>query len=138
MRLSSFQIIVIASLTVFLGLSAEVKGASGNDNSRKKAGISDLRLKVGESFLQARSRIVGHGWKPIRMHFNDNYEYDGAEKRLAEHRFLEVDSCSIDAGANCILYYSKAGRCLRLDTVGEQVVDMKVARWTNECPPGKS
>lgn len=55
------------------------------------------------------------------MHKNDNYVYDGAEKRLAERGFLEVDSCSIDAGANCILYYKKAAKCLRLDTVGEQV-----------------
>jgi hypothetical protein len=138
MRLSCVQIVMVASLTVLLGSSAKVEGASNSDNSRKTSGIEGLRLKVGESFLEARARIIRLGWKPIRMHSNDNYEYDGAEKRLAERSFLEVDSCSIDAGANCILYYSKAAKCLRLDTVGEQVDKMKVTRWTNECPVGKS
>jgi hypothetical protein len=126
---------MVASL--LLASSAQADGKSGSDNSRKTSGIEGLQLKAGESFLEARSRIIKFGWKPIRMH-NDNYEYDGAEKRLAERRFLEVDSCSIDAGANCILYYSKAAKCLRLDTVGEQVDQMNVTRWTNECPVGKS
>lgn len=128
---------MIASLTVLLGSSAKVEGSSSG-NSRQTSGIEGLRLKIGESFLEARTRIIKLGWKPIRMHSNDNYEYDGAEKRLAERGFLEVDSCSIDTGANCILYYSKAAKCLRLDILGEQVVEMKVTRWANECPLGKT
>jgi hypothetical protein len=68
------------------------------------------------------------------MHRADNHEYDGAEKRLAERGFLEVDSCSTDAGANCILYYRTSSECLRIDTVGEQVNEMHVTRWTEECP----
>jgi hypothetical protein len=68
------------------------------------------------------------------MHRNDDYEYSGAEKELADHQFLEVDSCSMDAGAHCILHYSKGTKCLRIDTVGERLKDMKVTRWTDECP----
>jgi hypothetical protein len=125
---------MVTSLGVLPASSARADGASGSDSSRQTSGIDGLHLQAGESFLEARSRIIRFGWKPIRMHGNDNYEYDGAEKRLAERSFLEVDSCSIDAGANCILYYSKAAKCLRIDTVGEQVAQMKVTRWTNECP----
>lgn len=33
----------------------------------------------------------------------------------------------------CILYYKKAGDCLRVDTVGEEAEDMKVTRWVQEC-----
>lgn len=138
MRLSCVHIVAAASLTILLGSPAKGDDASGNDKSRSMPDIGKgLELRVGESFLKARARIIRRGWKPIRMHKNDNYEYDGAEKRLVESKFLEVDSCSIDAGANCILYYRKAASCLRLDTVGEQVKEMEVTRWTNECPVRK-
>lgn len=96
--------------------------------------ISRARLKEGELFIGARKRLVKLGWKPIRMHAKDHYEYDGAERRLIERHFHEVDSCSVDAGANCVLYYSQKGQCLRVDTIGEQVHEMKVTRWTQECP----
>lgn len=138
MRMSCLQIVMAVSLTTLLGSSTTITAASHSTNSRKTSGVESLRLKVGESFLQTRSRIIKLGWKPIRMHRNDDYEYDGAEKRLAERGFLEVDSCSTDAGANCILYYSKTAECLRLDTVGEQPDEMKVTRWTNKCPVAKS
>jgi hypothetical protein len=134
MKLDFFQILAVASVVVATGSSARAEGAMGSASSKKTSGIEALRLNVGEAFLPARARIITLGWKPIRMHSDDNYEYTGAEKHLAERKFLEVDSCSIDAGANCILYYSKAGKCLRLDTVGEQVAEMTVTRWTNECP----
>lgn len=137
MKLNFVQIMVVASFVVSMGSSARADGASGSSSPNKTSGMEDLGLNVGESFLRARARIIKLGWKPIRMHAHDNYEYTGAEKHLADRKFLEVASCSIDAGANCILYYSKAAKCLRLDTVGEQIVDMKVTRWTNECPTRK-
>jgi hypothetical protein len=120
MKFSYVPIAMVASLTVLLASPAKAEGGNGSDNSRKTSGIDGLRLKVGASFREARSRIISFGWMPIRMHSNDNYAYDGVEKRLAERHFVEVNSCSIDAGANCILYYSKAAEC-RLDTEGEQV-----------------
>jgi hypothetical protein len=123
-----------ASLTILFAATTSVEGATASETPSKISALSSLRLKTGESFVATRARIIRHGWTPIRMHSNDTYEYDGAEKRLAERGFLEVDSCSTDAGAHCILYYLKADKCLRLDTVGEQVIDMKITRWTEECP----
>ena len=70
----------------------------------------------------------------MRMHKNDGYEYSGAEQRLAERNFFEVDFCSVDRGALCVLYYAKGNACLRIDTTGEQVKWMRVTRWSNECP----
>jgi hypothetical protein len=70
------------------------------------------------------------------MHRNDNFEYSGTDRKLAERGFLEVDSCSTDAGSLCTLYYSKASQCLRLDTRGEQINYMEVTYWTDECPVG--
>jgi hypothetical protein len=129
----------VGACLVLLSMSLAVgRTASDSHMARQVSGIGDLRLKVGEPFLHARSRIIRLGWKPVPMHRDDNYEYSGAEKRLAERSIREVDSCSIDAGANCILYYQKKAECLRVDTVGEQVNEMKITRWTNECPPAKS
>lgn len=134
MRSRCVKLVVLSSLAVLLNISVKVQAASRSDHPRKISSIKDLHLKAGESFLEVRTRILRLGWKPERMHSNDNYAYDGAEKRLAERGFLEVDSCSIDAGANCILYYRNVDKCLRLDTVGEQVNDMIITRWTDECP----
>lgn len=138
MRLSGFRVVMVAGLIISLALSPMVDGASGSATPRKTSETGMPMLKIGEPFLHARARIIRIGWKPIRLHSNDEYEYDGAEKRLVERGFREVDSCSIDAGANCILYYGMAARCLRLDTVGEQVNEMKVTHWANECPPGNN
>jgi phage tail sheath gpL-like len=52
---------------------------------------------------------------------------------LAARKFIELDTCSFDS-SRCILYYSKKGTCLRVDTIGEQFNDMTVTRWTDECP----
>lgn len=98
--------------------------------------VTKLSLHEGMSFLRARARLIKSGWVPTPMHTNDQYEYSGAEKRLIERNFREVDFCSIDRGALCILYYAKESSCLRIDTVGEQVESMRVTRWTEECPEG--
>jgi hypothetical protein len=102
-------------------------------NERSTAVIS-LHLQKGASFVSVRARLIESGWKPIRIHADDSDEYDGTEKRLADRKFLEVDSCSTDGGSLCIFYYAKDGTCLRVDTVGEQVDAMRVTRWDNACP----
>lgn len=134
MSLTRAHITIATSLIILFPAAASVEGATPSETLSKALDVSSLRLKIGESFLGVRARLIRRGWTPIRMHSNDAYEYDGTEKRLAERGFLEVDSCSIDAGAHCILYYLKADKCLRLDTAGEQVTDMKITRWTEECP----
>lgn len=93
----------------------------------------DLKLRKGEPFLAARKRILKLGWKPDRMHLHDKYEYMGTEVELSKLGFVEVDSCSIDAGSLCIFYYRKGNQCLRVDTVGEQAREMQVRLWSNEC-----
>jgi hypothetical protein len=92
------------------------------------------RLQKGASFVGVRARLIKSGWKPVRMHADDGYEYDGTEKRLADRKFFEVDSCSTDSGSLCIFYYAKGGTCLRVDTVGEQVDEMRVTSWDDSCP----
>lgn len=92
-----------------------------------------LRLQKGASFVSVRAHLIRSGWKPLRMHADD-YEYDGTEKRLADRKFFEVDSCSTDRGSLCIFYYAKDDKCLRVDTVGEQVDTMRVTRWDDSCP----
>lgn len=103
-------------------------------HSKEISNHEAVKIKIGETLLDVRTRLLGLGWTPVHVHSNDNYSYSGAEARLVERHFFEVDSCSTDRGANCVLYYRRQRQCLRLDTVGEEVKDMKITRWTNECP----
>ncbi len=90
-------------------------------------------LRQGAKFTKARTLLIKDKWVPVTMHVNDNYVYDGVEKELIKRKFTEVDSCSNDS-SRCILYYTKNSHCLRLDTIGEHVKDMKVVQWSEECP----
>ncbi|WP_285354506.1 hypothetical protein [Pseudomonas sp. lyk4-R2A-10] len=111
------------------GTSAAFAGGSQAKNDMHgPAGIA-----IGERLMAARSKLIKQGWKPTRMHTSDGYEYSGIERELAAHNFLELDTCSFDS-SRCILFYSKKGACLRVDTIGEQLKDMTVTRWTDECP----
>jgi hypothetical protein len=134
MRSNSFRSLLTAGLVFSISLLATSVKAQDSDNSRMTPSIGDLNLKVGEPFLKARTRIIKHGWKPIRMHESDHYEYSGTEKDLVDRGFREVDSCSIDAGVLCTMYYNKKKECLRLETRGEQVNDIRLRLWLKECP----
>ena len=105
--------------------------AGGPQSTNDKHGPAGITLD--EPLLSARSKLIKQGWKPTRMHTNDSYEYSGVERELAARKFFELDTCSFDS-SRCILFYSKKGACLRVDTIGEQLEDMTVTRWIDECP----
>lgn len=90
-------------------------------------------LKKDAPFTEARALLIKDKWKPVRLHLQDHYVYEGVEKELFRHKFIEVDTCSMDT-SRCILFYKKNDRCLRLDTIGEQLKAMKVVQWSEECP----
>lgn len=97
------------------------------------ASDAPVRIREGQSFVAARKVLLKDRWRPIPMHTDGGYQYEGVEKHLIKRGFNEVDSCSIDS-SRCILFYKRAGRCLRVDTIGEQVAFMKVVQWSDECP----
>jgi len=97
------------------------------------ASDAPLPIREGQSFLAERKVLLKDRWRPIPMHTEGGYQYEGVEKHLIKRGFNEVDSCSIDS-SRCILFYKKAGRCLRVDTIGEQVAIMKVVQWSDDCP----
>jgi hypothetical protein len=109
--------------------------AGGPQSTNDKHGPAGIA--VDEPLVSARSKLIKQGWKPTRMHTNDGYEYSGVERELAARNVLELDTCSFDS-SRCILFYSKKGACLRVDTIGEQLKDMTVTRWTDECPDALS
>lgn len=119
-----------AGVSLLMGLFGSAGAVRANEQS--PAGIG-LRLQEGASFVSVRAGLIRSGWKPFRMHA-DGYEYDGTEKRLADRKFFEVDSCSTDRGSLCIFYYARDSKCLRVDTIGEQVDAMRVTRWDDSCP----
>ncbi|GLH39108.1 hypothetical protein [Pseudomonas moraviensis] len=123
-----------ASILVFFALYCMGISAAFADDSRTPSDIHrPAGIVVGERLAAAKSELVKQGWKPTRMHTTDGYEYSGVEKELATRNYFELDTCSFDS-SRCILYYSKKGACLRVDTIGEQFDDMTVTRWTRECP----
>lgn len=124
----------VAGLAFSLIVPTFSTNAMGSNDANMASTTENLGLKVGETFTKARSRIVRLGWTPVRVHRDDGYELSGLEKVLAERNFVEVDSCSVDAGVLCIFYYRRESECLRVDTKGEQIRYMSVTGWTNECP----
>lgn len=94
---------------------------------------ASLPIKKGEPFVHARKALLRHKWKPVPRHLHDGYEYGGLDRLLKERGFKEMESCTVDT-SQCIFYYRKAGACLRLDTIGEQVDEMTVVQWSSECP----
>ena len=120
--------IILGAMALCLVAGAALADGSPQDAQRGPAGIA-----VGEPLLSARAKLVKQGWKPTRRHISDGYEYSGAELRLTQRKIFEVDSCSMDS-SRCVLFYSKKRACLRMDTIGEQLRDMEVTRWTDECP----
>jgi hypothetical protein len=133
MKRSHVLIAVIALLAASNAWSITL-GELDNHQPNLESSAGRPLLKVGESFLVARARILKTGWHPTRMQKEDNYEFFDIEKELMDRNLREFDSCSMDAGVLCNLYYNKETKCLRVGTIGEHVKDMKVTRWTDECP----
>jgi hypothetical protein len=122
------KFLVVTLLWCYLVTGQALADGMPQDTQRGPAGIS-----AGEPLLNARAKLLGHGWKPVRRHADDGYEYSGAELQLTRRKIFEVDSCSMDS-SRCILFYAKKGACLRMDTIGEQLKNMEVTRWVDECP----
>ena len=101
------------------------------------AGPAGVNLRKGELFLKARQRLITQGWKPVRMHVSDQWEYTGLDRAFFERDVHELDSCTVDISL-CIFYYRKDGRCLRVNTRGETIATNKVTGWQDECPPAES
>ena len=97
------------------------------------AADASVRIHEGQAFVAARRVLLKDRWRTIPMHTEGGYAYEGVEKHLIKRGFNEVDSCSMDS-SRCILFYRKGARCLRVDTIGEQVAIMKVVQWSHECP----
>jgi len=93
--------------------------------------IHAKELKKGMSFLAARKLLVHKGWRPIKS----NADYGGTEKILIDAHIEEAESCAMDK-AVCRFNYKKGDKCLRLFTQGEEIKDMRVYEWTNDCPEG--
>ncbi len=123
-----------ASTLVFLAIYCTgISAAFADDSQAPNDNRGPAGIVAGERLAAAKSKLVKQGWKPTRMHTSDGYEYSGAERELAAHKFFELDTCAFDS-SRCILYYAKKGTCLRVDIIGEQFDDMTVTRWTRECP----
>ncbi len=89
------------------------------------------------SFKEFRKELINNGWTPFtfeQREYND-FPVTGEETELFEERIYEVESCSMDGGVLCILWYIKKGGCLTLTTRGEDLNNMRViTRQKASCP----
>ena len=89
-------------------------------------------LAKGEPFIDARKRLIALGWHADPMSHARPGDYIGLERVLLQEGFPEVDYCS-GGKTFCVLQYVKGSSCLRLQTQGENIRQMKVQSWSNDC-----
>jgi hypothetical protein len=82
-----------------------------------------LPIKEGQTFVHARAKLIGNGWKPIETfarYPDGELERDEVNARiLFEVGFREVGGC-MGTGTNpCFFSYHKGNRCMLLITEGE-------------------
>jgi len=88
--------------------------------------------QIGEKFVDVRTRLHAGGWRADPGSHASSGEYTGLDRLLVQSGYLEVDYCSVGKSF-CTLQYVKVHRCLRVQTQGEQISEMKVERWSNAC-----
>ena len=87
---------------------------------------------AGEKFVDARGRLYSAGWRPDPGSHASSGDYMGLDRLLVQSGYLEIDYCSVGKSF-CTLQYVKGKTCLRVQTQGEQISEMKVDRWSNAC-----
>lgn len=88
--------------------------------------------QVGEKFVEAQTRLHADGWRADPGSHASSGEYMGLDRLLVQSGYPEVDYCSVGKSF-CTLQYVKGKACLRVQTQGEQISEMKVERWSNAC-----
>ena len=88
--------------------------------------------KIGMNFLHARKMLILDGWSPIPAVVPEG-GFIGIENQLIRSGVGEVNSCAIDKAA-CIFYYKRRTNCLKVETEGEVVNNMRIAHLSHTCP----
>lgn len=89
--------------TIVAVFSCMVAGTALGKNTPRHVAHGPAGIVIGEALPSARAKLLRHGWKPIEVHANDEYEYSGAELQLVAHGIREVDSCSSERALHPVL-----------------------------------
>jgi hypothetical protein len=110
---------IAITLTILVGYASLAQADSGMP-------------QIGEKFVNARTRLHAAGWRADPASHASSGEYMGLDRLLVQSGYQEVDYCSVGQSF-CTLQYVKGEACLRVQTQGEQISEMKVERWSNAC-----
>lgn len=99
--------------------------------SANAADPTETFLKNGQPLKPARKAALTHGWIPFKN--QDPSALIGVEKILHRAGYKEVYSCAMDIGVCILLYKGKKGQCLSIFVKGEELQDMVVSDWSNQC-----
>ena len=87
-------------------------------------------------FLKARKLALEIGWQPYATQEvgRNGFPWSAAEKRMLDQGFAEISSCS-EGETYCNFFYFREGKCLLLESKGEQLKFMRLAYWkVVPCP----
>jgi|GEM_PF-6034258 len=99
--------------------------------SAKAADEADTFLRKGQPFKSARKAVIAHGWKPLKN--TDPSKLMGVDKILYRAGYREVYSCAMDVGVYILQYKDENGQCLSVFVKGEELKDIVVSDWSNQC-----
>jgi hypothetical protein len=102
---------------------------------------ADPPLTKGLSLSAMHAQLLRAGWKPVetglRWNDGDLQHKSGGAGMIYRAGFHAVHMCSGTGTNPCIFNYAKAGKCLRIVTLGEYVppeAEPHVDNWTFTCP----
>jgi hypothetical protein len=99
--------------------------------SAKAADQADTFLRKDQPFKPARKAVIAHGWKPLNN--TDPSRLMGVDRVLYHAGYKEVYSCAMDIGVCILQYKDKSGQCLSVFVKGEELKDIVVSDWSNQC-----
>ncbi|WP_256585255.1 MULTISPECIES: hypothetical protein [unclassified Pseudomonas] len=94
------------------------------------ANATDVPIKKGMSFLNARKALIKHGWKPG---LPNEMQPAGTAVILKNMGISEIERCT-QGVQYCEFNYKRNKECLGITTTGEEVKDLIVDGWGFKCP----
>jgi hypothetical protein len=90
-------------------------------------------VKIGMKLRAARKILFHEGWKKLIYDQQDKDYVNGMKSDLLKSNINEIRSCAEDRSF-CTFFYSKGKKCLKMETEGEQIPNMRVMYLDFRCP----
>ena len=102
---------------------------------QKKTKADPWEPEEDMSFIQARKQILAHGWKPVNeaSKREPGTEYESLERQVLARGWREMSFCYPTGLSMCTFFYTKKNECMTVTTTGEQIRDLELYQWSDDC-----